>query len=90
MPLFVTATCEFGRYDDPNKKSGAEYAVLNKNGGAIEVIWSRRAANETEIQRYVVHFEVARIDGVWKVVGIQSRNTDVAYDKDSIENAWQF
>lgn len=42
MPLLVTATCEFGRYDDPNKKSGAEYAVLNKNGGAIGLLTTTR------------------------------------------------
>lgn len=68
----------------PDKK----ITVYNRNGGAIEVIWSRRAADETEIQRYVVHFEVIRIDGVWKVVGVQSRNTDIADDKDSITQAW--
>ncbi len=42
MPLLVTATCEFGRYDDPNKKSGAEYAVLHKDGGAIGLLTTTR------------------------------------------------
>ena len=35
LPLFVTATCEFSRFDDPARTSAGEYAFLNKNGGAI-------------------------------------------------------
>ena len=62
--------------------------VYNKNGAAIEVIWSRQAADNTEIQRLVVHFEVARMGGVWKVVGTQSRTTDKAVDGGSIDAAW--
>ncbi len=42
LPLFVTATCEFGRYDDPERISGAEYTVLNPNGGAIAIITTTR------------------------------------------------
>lgn len=33
--LFFTATCEFSRYDDPDRTSAGEYAFLNANGGAI-------------------------------------------------------
>jgi hypothetical protein len=62
--------------------------VYNRNGGAIEVIWSRQAADNTEIQRFVVHFEVVRFDGVWKVVGMQVRQSDVAKDQGSIHKAW--
>lgn len=62
--------------------------VYNQNGASIEVIWSRQATDNTEIQRIVVHFEVARIEGIWKVVGIQSRMTDKAKDNDSIDEAW--
>ncbi len=35
LPLFFTATCEFSRYDDPNRTSAGEYAFLNPKGGAI-------------------------------------------------------
>lgn len=76
-----------GGYDHtevPDKK----IFVYNENGAAIEVIWSRQAADNAEIQRWVVHFEVARIDGKWKVVGIQSRRTEAALDGGSIDAAW--
>ncbi len=42
MPLFVTATCEFGRYDDPNIRSGAEEVLLNPQGGGIALITTTR------------------------------------------------
>ena len=33
LPFFVTATCEFGRYDDPTLVSGAEQLLLSEQGG---------------------------------------------------------
>lgn len=42
LPLMVTATCEFGRYDNPFLTSGAEFALLNPNGGAIALLTATR------------------------------------------------
>jgi hypothetical protein len=42
LPLLVTATCEFGRCDDPNVVSGAELAVLSPRGGAIALLTTTR------------------------------------------------
>lgn len=42
LPLFVTATCEFGRYDDPGTVSGAELALLSRQGGAIGLLTTTR------------------------------------------------
>ncbi len=42
LPLFVTATCSFGRYDDPNVNSGAELALLSRQGGAIGLLTTTR------------------------------------------------
>jgi len=33
FPLFVTATCEFSRFDDPARTSAGELVLLNKHGG---------------------------------------------------------
>lgn len=35
LPLFVTATCEFSRFDDPSRVSAGEMVLLNPNGGGI-------------------------------------------------------
>lgn len=42
LPLMITATCEFGRYDNPFLTSGAEFALLNPRGGAIGLITTTR------------------------------------------------
>jgi hypothetical protein len=42
LPLFVTATCEFGRYDDPVRTSGAEIILLRKNNGGIALLTTTR------------------------------------------------
>lgn len=35
MPLFFTATCEFSRFDDPNRTSAGELVLLNTEGGGV-------------------------------------------------------
>ncbi|SMG25004.1 Por secretion system C-terminal sorting domain-containing protein [Marivirga sericea] len=42
LPLFVTATCEYGRFDNPNLVSGAQEMLLNPNGGAIALLTTSR------------------------------------------------
>lgn len=42
LPLFVTATCAFGRYDNPLFVSGSENLLLNPNGGAIALLTTTR------------------------------------------------
>lgn len=42
-PLFVSATCEFTRYDDPERVSAGEWMALNSNGGAIALMTTTRA-----------------------------------------------
>lgn len=42
LPLVVTATCEFGRNDDPSIVSGAEVLMFKENGGAIGLVTTAR------------------------------------------------
>ncbi|WP_373330876.1 type IX secretion system sortase PorU [Salmonirosea aquatica] len=42
LPLLLTATCEFGRYDDPAVVSGAELMVLSPRGAAIGALTTTR------------------------------------------------
>ena len=44
LPVFLTATCEFGRFDDPQRASGAETALLSETGGAIALFTTTRPA----------------------------------------------
>ena len=38
LPLFITATCEFTRFDDPARQSAGELVLLNPNGGGIGLL----------------------------------------------------
>lgn len=42
MPVFVTATCEFTRYDDPARSSAGELVFLNPTGGGIALFTTTR------------------------------------------------
>lgn len=42
MPLFMTATCEFSRFDDPGRTSAGELVFLNDHGGSIALLTTTR------------------------------------------------
>ncbi|MGW1159516.1 DUF6841 family protein [Streptomyces sp. NPDC002513] len=59
--------------------------VYHDAGAAIDVIWSRRRSDDSEIERLAVHFEVARDFAGWRVVGIQYVPTTA----DSLDAVWR-
>ncbi len=77
-----------------NRLHGEDYAytalpdrqvtVYHDNGAAVDVIWSRRRSNGTEIERLAAHFEVARGTAGWRIIGIQAAPTT----SHSLRNAW--
>ncbi|MEX0967611.1 MAG: type IX secretion system sortase PorU [Bacteroidia bacterium] len=44
LPLFVTATCEFSRFDDPDRVSAGELVLLNPLAGGIALLTTTRVA----------------------------------------------
>jgi len=42
LPLFVTATCSFSRYDNPNKNTTGEKVLIKENGGVIGLVTTVR------------------------------------------------
>tara|TARA_B100001758_G_C18417002_1_gene621093 strand:- start:14892 stop:18254 length:3363 start_codon:yes stop_codon:yes gene_type:complete len=42
LPLFMTATCKFSYFDNPDQKSAGEYVLLNPDGGAIALLTTTR------------------------------------------------
>jgi len=47
LPVFITATCEFSRYDDAERTSAGEMVFLNPSGGAIAMFTTARATYST-------------------------------------------
>lgn len=78
MPLFVTATCEFSRFDDPARTSAGEFVLLNPKGGAIALLttvrlvyqWPNRQLNRALYQNNVFvpesNGEMPRIGDVFR------------------------
>jgi hypothetical protein len=42
LPIFSTATCEFTRFDEPNRFSAGERVLVKKDGGAIALVSTTR------------------------------------------------
>ena len=43
LPLFITATCDFSVYDDPDQITAGEVLITNPNGGAIALVTTSRS-----------------------------------------------
>lgn len=43
LTLFITATCEFTKFDDPSRVSAGEWLSLNPTGGAIALMTTTRS-----------------------------------------------
>ncbi len=54
LPLWITATCEFTRFDDPSRVSAGEYVFLNPDGGGIGLLTTTRLVYSTP------NFDLAR------------------------------
>lgn len=54
LPLMITSTCSFARFDMVDKPSAAEYSLFSKNGGMIAVISASRPiyANDSMNKRF--------------------------------------
>ena len=81
MPLMVTATCEFSRFDDPDRTSAGEYCLLNENGGAIALMTTVRVAfsslNEILNQAFYDHALTPMSNGKMPHIGDLYRLTKV-------------
>lgn len=56
LPLMVSATCEFTKYDDPSRVSAGELMALNPKGGAIALMTTTRSVFYTVNSNTVEEF----------------------------------
>ena len=69
LPIFITATCEFTRFDDPLRTSAGEYVFLNSNGGGIALLSTTRlvysspnfALNKAFYRAFFEHYQVDQV-----------------------------
>lgn len=79
LPFFITATCEFGRYDDPSISSGGERILLSEKGGGIGALTTTRpvyASSNLVINNAFFNYVFkANPDGSRPSIGEVMRNT---------------
>jgi hypothetical protein len=79
LPLFVTATCEFGRHDNPNFTSGAERLLTARERGAIAVLTTSRpvfnTTNQVLNRAFFLNVFQRDEDGRYPTLGEIYRNT---------------
>ncbi|RLD58253.1 MAG: hypothetical protein DRJ05_08335, partial [Bacteroidetes bacterium] len=66
LTVFVTATCEFSRFDDPTRTSAGEQVFLNPNGGAVALYTTTRATyagGNSTLNKYFYKFLFETVDG---------------------------
>ena len=91
MPLFLTATCEFSRFDDPERTSAGELVLLNQNGGGIALFTTSRLAYNTSNSALNMRFyqnAFKKINGSFPTLGqltMLSKNAGLSVDP-SIRN----
>ncbi len=56
LPVFMTATCELSRFDDPSMQSAGERILLNDKGGAIGLLTTTRLVFVTTNSMISRHF----------------------------------
>lgn len=72
LPLFVTATCEFSRYEDPGRTSAGEYVLLNPNGGGIALLTTARvtySSTNFTLSQVIYRNILKKINGKYQSLG---------------------
>ncbi len=74
LPIFITATCSFTGFDEPNFVSAGEHLILNPNGGAVALFTTVRSVYASQ------NFDLT--EGIFKEIflrteGLPSRLGDI-------------
>ncbi len=72
MPIFITATCEFTRFDDPLRASAGELVFLNPNGGAVALFTTSRVAwsnTNYNLNNSLLNNAFTKTSGKYKTLG---------------------
>ena len=72
MPLFMTATCEFSRFEDPGRTSAGELVLLNPRGGGVALFTTTRlvfAGQNTTLNRNFYDYVVTEVNGEPRALG---------------------
>lgn len=99
MPFMITATCDFGQFDQPSFVSAGEELMLKANGGVIATLTTTHLvyayANEL-LNRAFLEAQFSHVNGRWNTfgdamrIGKNSAYADGASTSDIIQNFRKF
>jgi hypothetical protein len=73
LPVIVTATCDFGRFDDPQHRSAGAKLMINPNSGSIAMITTTQVVYQTQNTALNEAYTAAQFTkdatGNWKTLG---------------------
>ncbi len=72
MPLFITATCEFSRYDDPDRAASGELIFLSETGGGIALYTTSRqtyGSSNTALNQAIFNNMFVKTNGQYGALG---------------------
>lgn len=90
LPAFFTATCEFSRFDDAEKKSAGEFLFTQKDGGAIAMFTTTRVVGADPNYQLTYYFwkncMFVPVNGKWPRIGdmykkMKNRNDQSTNDR---------
>ena len=95
LPVFMTATCELSRYDDPEVESAGEMIVFNPNGGAVGMLTTTRTVFSGGNQELNTAFFKTVLDedegtGKLRCLGDICKDTKNSSDVTSVTNMRNF
>ena len=80
LSLFVTATCEFGRFDNPARISAGEHIILNPSGGGVALLTTTRYVYSHlnySLNTNFMNTLFEKVDGEYKTLGEAFLDTKV-------------
>lgn len=72
LPVFVTATCEFSRWDDPARVSAGENVFLNSDGGSVALFSTTRlvyASFNEDLNNSIIRVMFTKVNGEYPRLG---------------------
>ncbi|MCB2219393.1 MAG: type IX secretion system sortase PorU [Bacteroidetes bacterium] len=91
MPVFITATCEFSRFDDPGRTSAGEYVFLSSKGAGVALFTTTRATYagaNMQLNKNFYKYALERVNGQYHRMGDVIRLAKNA--SGSVENKSKF
>jgi hypothetical protein len=91
MPVFITATCEFSRFDDPGRTSAGEFVFLSSKGAGVALFTTTRATYagaNMQLNKNFYKYALERVNGQYHRMGDVIRLAKNA--SGSVENKSKF